>query len=68
MDLATGDAEVLAEDPDSDVTDVWLHPDTREPQIVTFLKDRSEYRVLDPDIAADLDGDPGAAPGRSVLR
>ena len=54
IDLATGAAEVLAEDPDSDVTDVRLHPDTREPQIVTFLKDRSEYLVLDPDVEADL--------------
>lgn len=54
LDLATGDAEVLAEDPEADVTDIRLHPDTREPQIVTFLKDRSEYRVLDPDVADDL--------------
>ncbi len=54
LDLATGEAEVLAEDPEADVTDIRLHPDTREPQIVTFLKDRSEYRVLDPDVAADL--------------
>jgi dipeptidyl aminopeptidase/acylaminoacyl peptidase len=54
IDLATGSAEVLAQDPDCDVTDVRLHPDTREPQIVTFLKDRSEYLVLDPDVEADL--------------
>jgi dipeptidyl aminopeptidase/acylaminoacyl peptidase len=54
IDLATGAAEVLAQDPDCDVTDVRLHPDTREPQIVTFLKDRSEYLVLDPDVEADL--------------
>jgi dipeptidyl aminopeptidase/acylaminoacyl peptidase len=54
IDLATGTAGVLAGDPDSDVTDVRLHPDTREPQIVTFLKDRSEYLVLDPDVEADL--------------
>jgi dipeptidyl aminopeptidase/acylaminoacyl peptidase len=54
LDLATGAADVLAEDPDSDVTGVRLHPDTREPQIVTFRKDRSEYRVLDPDVEADL--------------
>jgi dipeptidyl aminopeptidase/acylaminoacyl peptidase len=54
IDLATGTADVLAEDPDSDVTGVRLHPDTREPQIVTFLKDRREYQVLDPDVEADL--------------
>jgi len=54
FDLATGDAEVLAEDPEADVTSVRLHPDTREPQIVTFLKDRTEYQVLDPSVAPDL--------------
>jgi dipeptidyl aminopeptidase/acylaminoacyl peptidase len=54
LDLATGDAEVLAADSQSDVTGVRLHPDTREPQIVTFLRDRAEYLVLDPDVEADL--------------
>ncbi len=54
LDLATGGTEVLAEDPEADVTDIRLHPDTREPQIATFLKDRSEYRVLDPDVEDDL--------------
>jgi dipeptidyl aminopeptidase/acylaminoacyl peptidase len=54
LDLATGDVEILAEDPEADVTSVRLNPDTREPQIVTFLKDRSEYQVLDPSVAPDL--------------
>jgi dipeptidyl aminopeptidase/acylaminoacyl peptidase len=54
VDLATGATEVIAEDPEADVTEVRLHPDTREPQIVTFLKDRMEYRVLDPAVADDL--------------
>jgi len=63
MDLATGAASVLAEDPEADVTGIRLHPDTREPQIVTFLKDRSEYRVLDPDVAADLAAIRGLHPG-----
>src|SRR5215472_9074560 len=54
IDLRSGGTEVLAGDPEADVTGVMLHPDTREPQIVTFLKDRSEYRVLDPSVEADL--------------
>jgi dipeptidyl aminopeptidase/acylaminoacyl peptidase len=54
IDIATGAAEVLAEDPEADVRGVRLQPDTREPQIVTLLKDRSEYLVLDPAVAADL--------------
>jgi len=54
MDLATGATEVLAFDPEADVSAVRIHPDTREPQIVTFLKARSEYRVLDPSVARHL--------------
>ena len=54
LDLATGAADVLAADPASDVTGVRLHPDTREPQIVTFLRDRAEYQVLDSGVEADL--------------
>jgi dipeptidyl aminopeptidase/acylaminoacyl peptidase len=54
VDVATGAQEVLAADPEADVGGVRLHPDTREPQIVTFEKDRSEYVVLDPSVADDL--------------
>ena len=54
IDLATGAEQVLAEDPEADVAGIRLHPDTREPQVVTFLKDRMEYRVLDPAIEPDL--------------
>ena len=54
IDTATGAQKVLAADPEADVGDVRLHPDTREPQIVTFEKDRSEYVVLDPSVADDL--------------
>jgi dienelactone hydrolase len=54
IDLATAAEDVLAADPQADVTDVQIHPDTRLPQIVTFLKERSEYVVLDPSVAADL--------------
>jgi dipeptidyl aminopeptidase/acylaminoacyl peptidase len=36
------------------VSGVRLNPDTKEPQIVTVLKDRSEYLVLDPSVADDL--------------
>jgi dipeptidyl aminopeptidase/acylaminoacyl peptidase len=54
IDVATGAEEVLAADPEADVSDVRVHPDTREPQIVIFEKDRSEYQVLDPSVADDL--------------
>jgi dipeptidyl aminopeptidase/acylaminoacyl peptidase len=54
VDVATKAVEVLAEDPEADVDGVVLHPDTREPQIVTVEKDREEFIVVDPAIEADL--------------
>src|ERR1700733_3836142 len=54
VDLATGAETVLASDPEVDISGVLLHPDTRDPQIVMFLKDRMEYQVLDPSVAEDL--------------
>jgi dipeptidyl aminopeptidase/acylaminoacyl peptidase len=63
LNLATGAAEVLAADPEADVTDVMLHPDTLEPQIATVLKDRSEYLVLDPSLEPDLEAIRALHPG-----
>ncbi len=54
IDLGSGATEVLAADPEADVSGVRLHPDTREPQIVTWNKERLEYRVLDDAVAADV--------------
>jgi dipeptidyl aminopeptidase/acylaminoacyl peptidase len=67
IDVASGAVEVLAEDPEADVSDVHVHPDTREPQIVTFLKDRSEYLVLDPAVADDLAAIRALHPGDPVV-
>ncbi len=53
-DVATGDTEVLAEDPTYDVVSVAIHPDTREPQLVGFLKERLEWVVLDASISDDV--------------
>jgi len=54
IDLGTAAAQVLAADPEADVSGVRLHPDTREPQLVSWLKERREYSVLDPSVAGDL--------------
>ncbi|MDQ2875644.1 MAG: S9 family peptidase [Actinomycetota bacterium] len=54
LDVATGAARVLAEDPEADVSDVRIHPGTREPQIVALLKARTEYIVLDQSVADDF--------------
>ena len=63
VDLATGATTVLAEDPEADVAGVLLHPDTQDPQIVTILKDRMTYVVLDPSVEDDLKAIRGLHPG-----
>jgi dipeptidyl aminopeptidase/acylaminoacyl peptidase len=54
-DITSGAEEVLAEDPTFDVVGAVIHPDTREPQLVIFLKEKADYLVLDPSIKADID-------------
>lgn len=56
LDLDGDGIEVLAEDPRYDVTGVMLHPDTREVQLVSFIRERLEHSVHDPGIEADIDG------------
>ena len=55
IDLSSAGEQVLLEDPDADVTGAILAPDTREPQLGVVLKDRAEYHVLDPAVAADYE-------------
>lgn len=50
VDLATGEEQVIAEDPAYDVEAVALHPETQVPQAVMFEKDRQEWVFLDPDL------------------
>jgi dipeptidyl aminopeptidase/acylaminoacyl peptidase len=54
IDLGTGAASVLAQDAEADVSTAMLHPDTRDPQLVAFLKERTSYVVLDPAIEDDI--------------
>jgi dipeptidyl aminopeptidase/acylaminoacyl peptidase len=67
IDVATGDTELLARDPETDVTGIRLNPDTREPQIVMFEKDRVEYQVLDREVDADLAAIRALNPGDPVF-
>jgi dipeptidyl aminopeptidase/acylaminoacyl peptidase len=55
MDIETGAIDVIAEDPQYDVTRVMINPDTREVEAVAFLKDRVEWRVLDESLQDDFD-------------
>jgi dipeptidyl aminopeptidase/acylaminoacyl peptidase len=67
LDLATGNTEVLAADPEADVSAVRINPGSRDPQIVTFLKARSVYRVLDPSVAGHLEAIRALHPGDPVF-
>ena len=63
LELASGQISVVAEDPEYDVGDVVLHPVTREPQVVGFVRDRLEHLVLDPDVADDFSAIQAVSPG-----
>jgi dipeptidyl aminopeptidase/acylaminoacyl peptidase len=55
LNLETGDIEVIAEDPQYDVGGALINPDTREPEAVSFIRDRLEWQVLDPSLQGDFD-------------
>ena len=55
LDVATGQETVLAGDPQYDVSELFIHPITRVIQAVAFYRDRLEWQVLDPSVAADFD-------------
>jgi dipeptidyl aminopeptidase/acylaminoacyl peptidase len=54
LDLADGDRKVIYADPRYDVESVVLHPDTREPELVTVVRDRAEIEAVDPALAEEL--------------
>lgn len=55
MDIATREIEVIAEDPEYDVADIEIHPDTYEVQMVAFIRERQEWMILDESIRADIE-------------
>jgi len=67
VDIATGASTVLTEDPDADVSGAILHPDTRDPQVVTILKDRMTYVVLDPSVEDDVKAIRALHPGDPIF-
>jgi dipeptidyl aminopeptidase/acylaminoacyl peptidase len=54
LDLADGDRQVIYADPRYDVESVVPHPDTREPELVTVVRDRAEIEAVDPALAEEL--------------
>jgi dipeptidyl aminopeptidase/acylaminoacyl peptidase len=55
LDLESGALKVIAEDPQYDVDNIMIHPDTYEIQAVAFNRDRREWTVLDESIRPDFD-------------
>ena len=55
LGLNGGAGEVLFEDPEYDAVGVVTDPDTREPDLVTVLRDRAEVVVLNPRLATDVE-------------
>lgn len=55
IDLATGDQEVLFEDPEYDVAGIAFNPITEEPDLVAVLRERLHWIALDPALQSDLD-------------
>lgn len=55
MDIASGSTEVIAEDPDYDITGVLMDPDSREIDGVMVYGERVEYRIFNDSIRADVE-------------
>lgn len=55
MEIATGQLEVIAADPQYDVGEVIINPDTYEIQAVAFIKARPEWLILDVTIEPDFE-------------
>ena len=54
LEIATGESEVIAEDPQYDVGDVVIHPDRYEIQMVSFTRARTEWMIIDQSIKRDI--------------
>ncbi len=55
LSLSARHVAVLAEDPNYDVAEILIHPDTYEVQMAAFQRARREWQVLDPWIAEDVE-------------
>ncbi len=55
IDIASGDQQVIAENDKADLSGVIAHPTEKTIQAVSFTYLRTEWQVLDDDIAPDLE-------------
>lgn len=55
LNIKTGESTVVIEDPEYDVSDVMVHPDTYEIQMVSFTKAKNENIIFDEFIREDIE-------------
>jgi dipeptidyl aminopeptidase/acylaminoacyl peptidase len=55
VQIASQGSQVIAEDPEYDISDVMVHPDTREIQMVSLFKARIDHIVVDQTIKEDIE-------------
>ncbi|RYX99640.1 S9 family peptidase [bacterium] len=65
--LETAATEVVIEDPNYDVSDVMVHPDTYEIQMVSFVKARVENVIFDESIREDIEVISKLNPGDYII-
>jgi dipeptidyl aminopeptidase/acylaminoacyl peptidase len=63
IDIETGTRSKIAGDPDYDIADVLVHQDTREIQMVAWIRAREEWNVFDESIRGDVDAVRALNPG-----
>jgi dipeptidyl aminopeptidase/acylaminoacyl peptidase len=62
-DLVTGEKELLAADDRADLGSIVIHPTRKNVQAVSFKYERSDWKVLDHEIAADFEVLRDVSPG-----
>jgi dipeptidyl aminopeptidase/acylaminoacyl peptidase len=67
VDLETGEAKLVAEDPRCDVGGILVHPTEKYIQAVSFTYDRTEWTILDDEVKADFDYLKGVEDGEIVV-
>src|SRR3954470_16394284 len=55
MDMKSGKTQLIAEDPRTDVGGILAHPTEKTIQAVSFTYARTEWKVLDPAVAPDIE-------------
>ncbi len=63
LDWQDGTTSIVAEDPNYDIAEVWIHPETHEPQAVVFDEERTRIMALDPTIERDVEALRGLGDG-----